>query len=216
MASVVSVCNLALGRVRAGSINSIDETSPSAQACNLFYEPSLRRVLRSSDWICARTRVALAQKTNDRATEWLYAYQIPSGVARILSVPFIPDAAVARWWLETPGEYGIMAPWAHQNIKDVPTHARLLGPTTLYTDVTPAYLEYVPSTLDPSRFSDQFENALVAELAASICYKITGDAALTKIVKEEAIAIRAQSVADDGNMDEDTINFIPPAILARN
>ena len=77
MASEVEICNMALSNIRAGSINSLDESSLQAQQCKLKY-PFLRdMLLRDVPWNFAHKVGVLALLTDD-LFNWVYAYQYPS------------------------------------------------------------------------------------------------------------------------------------------
>lgn len=76
MASEVDICNMALAAIRAGSINSLNETSLQAQQCKLHY-PFLRdSLLREGCWGFSRTIAVLALRTDD-VFNWIFAYQYP-------------------------------------------------------------------------------------------------------------------------------------------
>lgn len=77
MASEVEICNLALSGIRAGSINSLNETSLQAQQCKLKYSLLRDMLLRDVPWNFAHKTDALALLTDD-LFNWVYAYQYPS------------------------------------------------------------------------------------------------------------------------------------------
>jgi len=82
MASEVELCNLALSNIRAGSINSLDESSVQAQQCKLKY-PFLRdRLLAEIPWSFNHKINTLALLTTD-IFNWAYAYQYPSDCLKI-------------------------------------------------------------------------------------------------------------------------------------
>lgn len=83
MASVVGICNRALSYIRAGSINSITESSLQAQQCNLHYSDTVRTVLASAPWGFAKKIEALAERSDIDIFNWAYAYQYPSDSLRI-------------------------------------------------------------------------------------------------------------------------------------
>lgn len=212
MSGIVDVCNLALGRLRAGSINDLTETSPGALACSLYYEPTLRAVLTQTDWQCARTRVALAETTNDRPTEWAHRFQLPANHGKTLRVPYIPDTQIGEVWL---GDASIPSPYGPYTARDLPDLPFLISGRSVYTNVAPAFMEFIPTDLDPSKFSVRFERAFVASLAAAMAYKVTGDRALVKDLQTEAAALVAQMAADDANDDNEILNPLPAGIAAR-
>jgi hypothetical protein len=77
MTSEVEICNLALSHIRAGSINSLTESSVQAQQCKLKY-PILRdQMLQDAPWQFNRSIKALAVLT-DTLFNWIYVYQYPT------------------------------------------------------------------------------------------------------------------------------------------
>lgn len=79
-ASVVQICNLALGHTGSKSvIEDLDEKSPQAKICKQFYDPARMQVLEAYDWDFARRRRALALH-NDAppAGIWTWRYQYPA------------------------------------------------------------------------------------------------------------------------------------------
>lgn len=82
MTSVVDICNLALSHIRAGSINSIDESSLQAQVCKLHYPFSRDFMLRETAWGFARRIKPLSVVTTE-IFNWAYAYQYPSDCLKI-------------------------------------------------------------------------------------------------------------------------------------
>lgn len=82
MTSEVEICNLALSNIRAGSINSLDESSLQAQQCKLKY-PILRdRCLTETIWSFNHKVSVLALSTTEIFT-WAYSYQYPNDCLKI-------------------------------------------------------------------------------------------------------------------------------------
>lgn len=81
MTSVVEICNLALSNIRAGSINSLDESSLQAQQCKLKY-PFMRNICLKQMWGFNRKIEVLAVLTTE-IFNWAYAYQYPSDCLKI-------------------------------------------------------------------------------------------------------------------------------------
>jgi hypothetical protein len=82
MASEVELCNLALSNIRAGSINSLDEASLSAQQCKLKYPFIRDRLLAELPWGFGRKLKALSVLTTE-IYNWSIAYQYPTDVLKI-------------------------------------------------------------------------------------------------------------------------------------
>tara|TARA_R110000787_G_C13443394_1_gene446756 strand:- start:36958 stop:37608 length:651 start_codon:yes stop_codon:yes gene_type:complete len=88
MSSVIDICNLALSNLRAGSINSLTESSLQAQQCSLKYPVVRDFLLRSHAWQFAHKIVPLAELADD-VFNWAYVYQYPTDCLRINRL--IPD-----------------------------------------------------------------------------------------------------------------------------
>ena len=88
----VGLFNLALSAAGArGSVSAPTEASREAEICRLWFEPTVRQVLRAAPWASARAvgRLALiAERTLSDWTEGMpqpeyqYAYAIPNGCLR--------------------------------------------------------------------------------------------------------------------------------------
>jgi len=84
--SVVDICNLALSNIRAGSINSLTESSLQAQQCSLKYPVIRDFLLRAHNWQFAHYIEPLALLTSD-VFNWSYTYQYPTdclGINRLI------------------------------------------------------------------------------------------------------------------------------------
>ncbi len=80
--SEVEICNLALSNIRAGSINSLTESSLQAQQCNLKYKFMRDRLLTELPWSFNHKIRALSLLTDD-IFNWNYAYQYPVDCLKI-------------------------------------------------------------------------------------------------------------------------------------
>jgi len=76
MVSEVAICNLALGNIRARTINSFTENSVQAQQCSLRYPIVRDRLLAEIPWQFARKLEPL-NSTSDTIFNWAYVYNYP-------------------------------------------------------------------------------------------------------------------------------------------
>lgn len=76
MASIIEICNLALGNIRAGSINSLTEASLEAQTCALRYPVVRDLMLKDEAWQFNREIRALSLVSAPIFT-WAYTYKYP-------------------------------------------------------------------------------------------------------------------------------------------
>lgn len=81
MASEVDINNLALGRIKQGTIADLDpatDDSAEAEACARLYPIARDYVLADFPWQVNTVLQTLAEMTNDREDDWAYKYQRPT------------------------------------------------------------------------------------------------------------------------------------------
>ena len=149
----IKICNIALARIGVAPIESMDEASEAARACNQYYDFVRRNVLRKYPWTFATRRVTLAQ-IDVTPPDYKFAYRYPS------------DALALRKMY-------------NQNYCGLPekNQYKILSDTegkTIYTDIEAANIEYTADIDDVSLFDDEFIEALGWKLAAEIAFMLTG------------------------------------------
>lgn len=82
MSSVIQICNMALGHIRAESINDINEASVAAQQCKLFYDVARDKMLDDTDWGFNKglKPLSLLEQT---VFGWAYVWQYPNDCLQI-------------------------------------------------------------------------------------------------------------------------------------
>lgn len=194
--SSTDICNLALvAKLGQKRIASLNEASTEARACLDVYSHALAFVTADHNWRHARRLSALTEVTNDRETEWGYAYQRPSDCLRVIrlvsyAAPFDP-------------RYPILS--------------EMIG-DTIYTNESLARLDYIRLITDADKFSPAFVNALSSYLAAQLVQPLELNPQLALTMMQKYVADRNHAVAMDGN---DTIyqlsadETVPDWMLAR-
>jgi hypothetical protein len=168
----ITVCNLALGELRAPPIVDIAEDSLEARECARYYPQCLRILLERHDWAFANRRAALAElSVNDRATEWAHAYILPAGCATALRLVT-----------------------AHGGAVDFIVENR-----TLYTQLADAVLEYAANDVTDSEMSGLFVDALAFALAARLAVPIRDSRAIKGQLLQQAEIAWQRAVAEDRN-----------------
>lgn len=84
MASVASICNIALTKLQVDRILVITEDSEPARACNAVYEQLRDDEMASHPWNFATVRDSLALLSSTPSFDYSYAYQKPSDCLRVL------------------------------------------------------------------------------------------------------------------------------------
>nr|DAG54475.1 MAG TPA: tail tubular protein [Caudoviricetes sp.] len=186
MASVVTICNLALSRIGdRASISSIDppDGSLQANACSRLYPIALASCLDMHNWSFATRRAKLAKLSysGDKG-DWLFAYALPSDCRRVIDIKGeLPCHLFSRKEeFETVGEdFGMV----------------------LLTNAENPSLRYITSEPKVAQFSGLFVDALAWLLASYLAGEtIRGDSAFsygTKCLQQfsQTVASAAQQDA---------------------
>lgn len=153
--SKVSICNLALNHLSANTINSLSEDSPSAVACNSFYDDSLNDVFSEFQWPFATVRETLVLSSAE-VLGWDYVYQYPVKAAAVWSV--FDEATVDKKHEQEFETFFIPS----QNI-------RVIG-----SNLASAYAEYTYKVSDPTIYNAKFVIAFSYRLASAMAFSLTG------------------------------------------
>jgi hypothetical protein len=170
VASVTSICNLALAKVgQANKIISIDENSKAARALNTVYETVRDQCLRDHPWNFATARAQLAADVDSPAWGFTYAYTLPADFLRLLE------------------------------ISDVQSQDYLVEGGKVLTDATgPLNLRYIQRVTDPNRYDALFITMFATLLAATVSYELTQSKSLKDGLFEEYQAWRLSGKNIDG------------------
>lgn len=190
MAISITICNLALGDLRAPPIADAGEQSLEAQLCNRYYPHALDRMLDDYTWTFTKRIASLAAlATNERAVEWSYAYALPDDCRKAIR-------------LLSSGAYLPYSDWG-QAYAPLPTPQRWLDFVVengaLYTNVQDAVLEYSIGSCDEAVMPPLFREALRRYLAADLAMPLTGAANMVGPLKQLAEAARQDAIANDMN-----------------
>ena len=169
MTSEIEICNLALSNIRAGSINSFDESSLQAQVCKLKFALMRDRCLRDTVWNFNRTIKALALINVD-IYNWAYAYSYPINCLKIHRI--IPNyeemtgdgAVISRETLPISGNRR-QIPYETFNFNNV----KVIG-----CNDTSLHIDYAMKIENTNLFSDDFVIAFSHLLASEIVISLVG------------------------------------------
>lgn len=151
MASIVTVWNMALGRVGVNAtIESELERSVNAETCRAHWDQARDYALSDFPWTFARRRVVLAE-TGTPPSTWAHCYAYPSDCLFAMAL-VLPGVRVPRWDQRPPFELGSDG-----------------EQTLIYTDLEQAELIYTSRVEDPNRYGAMFMDVAgwaLAELIA--------------------------------------------------
>lgn len=172
MTTSITICNLALGELRAAPIIDIAEDSIEARECARYYPQCLRLLLERHDWAFANRRATLAElATNDRSGEWTHAYVLPADCATPLRL-VAKDGG--------PSDY-------------------IVENRTLYTALADATLEYARDDVSEAEMTGLFVDALAYALAARLAVPIRDSREIKGQLLQQAEIAFQRAVAEDCN-----------------
>ncbi|MGY4397300.1 hypothetical protein ACVWZA_002494 [Sphingomonas sp. UYAg733] len=177
MAVSITVCNLALGELRAPPIADIDENSIEARECARYYPQCLTLLLERHEWSFATKIVALPALTlNPRAGEWAHAYGLPV------------DLGTAKRVVPAVGEW-------------VPAQGQcfIVEAGVLYAQATNAVLEYSPNQVAEAVMPAMFVDALAFALAARLAVPVRDSREMKAQLLQQAEVAAQRAIADDRN-----------------
>lgn len=193
--SKVQICNMALSNIGAGTIESIDEQSPSAKECKIWYDQALLETLEAYDWSFARKRVTLAPSTEDPPIDgrWAYRFLYPS------------DCLVARY-IANPGGYTADAIPFTVEMNDEGEVKNIL------TNLEQPVMVYTFSQTTTTLFTRYFVKAFSYLLAHYVAYPLTKKRDVRsemfdmyRLMISNAAASNANEGVDETPRDADTI-----------
>lgn len=177
MASVVDICNVALGKLGAERISSIDNPqSDNEQLCQLFYPIVLNLMLERRDWTFLQKRTVLSTPVAT-APEWGYsfAFLVPNLTYRIIDVR----------QSDTGNNAVNTFQWHLEDNKIVCDRERI-------------YVRYLSSDINSAKLSGVFVMAFATRLAAEMAVQITENRTLKNDLYQESEALIDEAAAVDG------------------
>jgi len=198
MASRVDIWNLALSHIgHRAVVADPDEATAEANHCRRFYPFALRVTLERFAWSFATRRVALAQVTNP-VDHWLYAYAMPTGVAKARAI-LLPEST------------------DDSKTQDYTVESAEDGSVIILTNVEDAVLKYTALVEDTNRFTPLFSLVLSYDLGSMLCGPIPKDPKLKKAMLDAATAYLGLAEAADANASQDSSYglYIPAHMAVR-
>lgn len=198
MPSAVDIANIALSHIGADAVvTSLSPTDGSVESghCARFLPIARQAAIATANWNFARTRVLLAELTNDSGA-WLFKYQVPSDCLRARKILALNDP-------DTPERNG---------------EKFVLEGTAIYTDRPEATLIYTRDITDTTKYPPDFVSALGLMLAGYVAGPLIKGVEGTRISKalmDSAMDALRTAAAQDGNAGMERAEFTPASLSAR-
>ena len=172
--SNVKIVNMALNKIGARRIMTLDEDNEAARRANEIYEDTRDILLTKHPWNFATKRAALALVSGETpAYEFDNVFALPSDYLRV------------------------------EKSEDDDTIYKIEGKRLLTNEDT-INIKYIARITDPSKFSHGFVNALIYRLAADLAYAITNNVGLQKNMEDLAafnLKVAKSEDAQEGTPD---------------
>ncbi|NMN07200.1 MULTISPECIES: hypothetical protein [unclassified Novosphingobium] len=206
MAQLIDICNRALAQIAAGQIADFAEGSIEAREATRFAKPLLAELAEWAPWPWARTRVVLAEVSNDRPAEWLHAYAAPTNLAQPIAVRAVEDDATT---LPSGGPFPFP-------LQDAAPLAFLYEGGRIYANVANATLVFVRNNVTAPDLPPLVARAFELELAARLALPVKKDATAAQTLARAAEIARMRAIADEANKSgERPARYVSEAELAR-
>lgn len=185
--SAILVCNRALHKLGARTINSLDDNKESARVMRIAYDPVRRAELRRHRWRFSIARVSLPALTEEPDSDYARQFQLPNDFLRLIEggdIVSVADLSDYRG--------GVSALYSVEGGK-------------ILTDLAaPLAIRYLRDVTDTALFDAAFLEAFAARLAYEGCERITEsnskeDALLRgyRMAIKEAVIANALEVASE-------------------
>jgi hypothetical protein len=167
----VDICNMALIRVGAKRIISLDDDTKAALLCKQYYEQTRDEVLREHEWNCATERASLARLSEAPAYGFEYAYQLP---ASPFCLKVIEMESQDYWPYKVEGR-------------------------KLLTDNEECNIRYTKKMENPAEMDSYLVECIALRLATHLCESLSADANKTQALLGEYLVALQKAVAQDSD-----------------
>ena len=176
MPTAVQICNIALQNIGANQIGALSDSTPEAEACNLRYDAVRRAVLESNLWTFAVSRASLNELTATPLFGYQHQFALPSDYIRMAATE------EQEQYLVYPSTFNgyitISNVAAYTQADDYKIERVKIGSTyynALLCNNGSKKIVYIYDNDDEGTYQPLFTEMLAQALAASICYRVTGN-----------------------------------------
>ncbi len=161
MASKVEIVNMALSRLSADRITSLDDNTKSAKEAKFRYEFVAESVMSMGSFRSTVTRATLAQSTEEPTYEFLYKYQLPVS-PKCLRVLLINEQTLGSVEYSIEGEF-------------------------ILTNEPTLDILYIGKVTDTEKYDVYLRDCIVSQLVYEMAYTFTGQKDVAKDLRAAAL-----------------------------
>jgi hypothetical protein len=174
----VEICNLALARIGAPVIRTINDGTTSSEYVARFYPISRDVLLADGFWGFAQA-VATLNSVSETFDGWDYVYKVPEGMLRARKV-FVSDMEREEYDFDLG--FSVVE-----------------GERRILTTVDSAKILYTPKITDPDVFPPYFVDMLAWFIAAQLCLPLRADPSFGKFCSDNFDRARLQAKGIDAS-----------------
>lgn len=219
MASVITVCNMALGNIGiTQTIENIDDNNERARMCKLYYEPLRDQLIRKHTPNFAQAVVALALVSGDPPPGWEYQYRYPTDC---LFAKQLTDEDGARQGASVISESVWSSDaWLGLRLSQhkIPFEVRADPSVTgriIVTDLEDAHLWYTKKVTDPNQFDPEFVVGLSWALASAIAIPLKVNPNIAQYATNMARGMMGEAQAGEQTEQQPLDDRMSPSISGR-
>lgn len=188
---VTAMTNIALLRLGANVLTSINDTAPNAIKVRAVWDYVRDEVLQQRDWRFAKTRYTMVVSATAPLYGYDYAYVLPTNFLRLVK-PHGPQTAGLNPAANPPGgynyQYYVRASGTGSTVivNDPPVYPTGYpyiieslpdGTLALFTDydntTDPLYINYIKKETDATKYTPTFKSCMIYRLAEELATAIT-------------------------------------------
>ncbi len=216
--SIITICNRSLGAAASRAmIQSLNEGSAEAIACNLYFQSTYESLARAAQWGCLKKQDNLTLLLSAPGTQnnpqglitpyppnpWLYTYLIPPDslyIQRLVPPPKLPPPGTTPVFPQ-----GTFTQWGRFSRAPIPYEIGYRNDTNgnpcqvINTSLAAAEAIYIVNQPNPQFWDSSFQAAMVASLAAYLVTTLSLDKGLMQANIGIAKDLIAQAKMRDGN-----------------
>ena len=185
--SETSIANAALLRVGSKPITSMDDENDRADTCKRLYPYVRDSLLTEHEWGFCIQRASLSRLVDAPSFGFLYQYQIPGDVLKLIEI-YSSTKAFHQFKWHREG-------------------------TAILTDQEDISIVYKAKVTDTTQFPADFRMALESKLAAQIAYPLRKDARLSQFLYRQSLVDLENAMMSDTregdfrNVPEEDLDF---------
>lgn len=184
MASETDFLNGALGKAGVKRITSIDDGTPEANWCKVYYTANRRGLLGISNWKFAETRLALTQDPTAPAFEFAFAFHLIPDMVKFNEYNGLAANVVMALDFNTWFFHG--GTWKIEGLR-------------LFTNDAAVSITYIKDITNPDFWSPLFYKMFEAWLASDLAVAIRHDHGAGQRLLQEAMGVwMPEALAVDG------------------